>query len=635
MSTNSAAAIPNDLELKRLAAEPERPLFPLLDQAEAMLPMVLVLAFLPSLYALTYGTLTDWGALQGLAGLDYLAAGGPTDLADLTQLEPQQALRFQPPLMSWLTALGIKVTGVGHAVGAMVPAFLCTAGLIVSVYVLGRRLGTERLALISAGLLAFNPLILAGAQEPVPQSATVFAAVLALAGVITHWQKSSSLVSYQLLLAGISLGLCLLAGGAVAVAVVAVIVLYVVLWKCTDRRVTRSGIVSDRIRFSRRMAFRSTLVLVATAFAVGGWDVLLLSSRYGSQFWEGWLAAAGITPAVIAGSAPPLTLDRVWDLCHLAWPLLGLTLLGLWAIVRDIYRGDEEAARRHRGLLGVWCLVALGLALWTGAAPSGGNAAQVWTTLLAVPLVMTAALGILQIAERRVGFGVALAACAFSLAVVAADRWFPARDEIGAGATVGPGAHTLQAVLAPTLLTGIIACLAGFIAAERERSRRLVLSGLVTAILMVNVAWGLDAVRRTEVGDRQLQELRAGLERFTPIDRLVFVDLSPTGNRVTFRPPPQMLFALRSLWPAAELSTVTSWDAPLPARGPQSPTSNGQVLFVGLSPRGRVRGSSPAAGLKAATTPLYYRDLEVVAFVGDRLAPARSADAADFRTSNH
>jgi hypothetical protein len=63
--------------------------------------------------------------------------------------------------------------------------------------------------------------------------------------------------------------------------------------------------------------------------------------------------------------------------------------------------------------------------------------------------------------------------------------------------------------------------------------------------------------------------------------------------------------------------------------------SNGQVLFVGLSPRGRVRGSSPAAGLKAATTPLYYRDLEVVAFVGDRLAPARSADAADFRSSNN
>ena len=43
MSTNGAAAIPNDLELKRLAAEPARPLFPLLDQAEAMLPLVLVL----------------------------------------------------------------------------------------------------------------------------------------------------------------------------------------------------------------------------------------------------------------------------------------------------------------------------------------------------------------------------------------------------------------------------------------------------------------------------------------------------------------------------------------------------------------------------------------------------------------
>jgi len=630
MSTNVAAAIPNDLELKRLAAEPARPLFPLLDQAEAMLPLVLVLAFLPSLYALTYGTLTKWGALQGLVGLDYLATGGPVDLADLARLEPQQSLRFQPPLMSWLTALGIKITGVGHAVGAMVPAFLCTAGLVVSVYVLGRRLGGERLALVSAGLLAFNPLILAGAQEPVPQSATMFAAVLALAGVITHWQKSSSLVSYQLLLAGIALGLCLLAGGAIAMAVVAVIVLYVVLWKCTDRRVTRSGIVSDRIRFSRRMAFRSTLVLVATAFAVGGWDVLLLSSRYGSQFWEGWLGSAALTK-----SARPLALDRVWDLCRLAWPLLGMTLLGLWAIVRDIYRGDEEAARRHRGLLAVWSLVALGLALWTGAAPSAADAAQIWATFLAVPVVMTAALGTLQIAERRVGFGMALTACAMSLAVVAADRWFLAHHEIGAGTTIGPGDHTLHALLAPALLTGLIAGIAWFVADGRERSRRVVLSGLLAAILLVNVAWGLDAVRRTEVGDRQLQELRVGLERFAPVERLVFVDLSPAGNGVTFQPPPQLLFVLRSLCPTAKVSSVTAWDAPLPAPDTPSPVANDAVLFVGLSPRGRARGSSPAAGFRAATSPLYYRDLEIVAFVGDRLTRSRSADAADVRTSNN
>ena len=36
-------------------------------------------------------------------------------------------------------------------------------------------------------------------------------AVLALAGAVAHWQKSSSLASVQLLLGGIALGLCLLA----------------------------------------------------------------------------------------------------------------------------------------------------------------------------------------------------------------------------------------------------------------------------------------------------------------------------------------------------------------------------------------------------------------------------------------
>jgi len=632
MSTNGASAIPSDRELKQLAAEPARPLFPLLDQAESMVPLVVVLAFLPSLYALVNGTLTEWGALQGLAGIDCLTTGGPVVPSDVAVPGQSDLLRFQPPLMGWMTALGMRIAGAGQALGALAPAFLCTAGLVMSGYILGRRLGGERLGLVSAGLLAFNPLILAGGQEPVPQSAAVLAAVLALAGVVTHWQKSSSLVSYQLLTAGIALGLCLLSGGAIAVAVLAVVLLYVLLWKCTDRRVARSGIVSDRIRFSRRMALRSTLVLAATAFAVGGWEIMFLSSRYGSEFWDGWLASTGIH---FSEGQRSLGFDRLWGACRVALPLAGLTAVGMCVAVRDIYRGDEEAARRHRGLLLVWIAVALGLALWTGVAPAGADASQIWGTFLTVALVITAALGILQIAERRVGFALALSGCAISLAAVAAGRWLPTQNAVGLLAASVPVIQSLPDLVAAVLAAVSIIGVGWFVARGYETRRRAVLSGLLLAIVLVYAGWGMGAVRRTEVGDRELQELRAGLERLVPYQRLVLVDLSPAGDEDKPLPPPQLLFVLRSLQPVAEVRYVTSWEAARRESETRQPASTADSLFVSLSAHGRGRSSGPAAGLKAATPPLQYRDLDVVAFISDRVSASRTAEAAELRSSNN
>jgi 4-amino-4-deoxy-L-arabinose transferase-like glycosyltransferase len=56
--------------------------------------------------------------------------------------------------VSWLTALALWLFGVGHSAGHVASAYLCTAGLIMSTYLLARRLGGERLGLLSALLLA-------------------------------------------------------------------------------------------------------------------------------------------------------------------------------------------------------------------------------------------------------------------------------------------------------------------------------------------------------------------------------------------------------------------------------------------------------------------------------------------------
>src|SRR5262249_55850443 len=221
----------DDTSIGKLAEEPARPLFPLLGRAEAMVPLVVVLAFLPALYAVDHRTLSDAGAWEGLSGLRCLTAGNLTEFVDPAAGDAEHPYPFQPPLMSWLNALGMKLIGAERAMALVASAYLCTAFLIVAGYVLGRRIGAEQLGLVAVFLLAMNPQILAGAQEPVPQSVACLLALLCLAAVVAHWQKSSGVISYQLLLGGLALGLCLLAGGPLAVAVVLIVVAYVACWK--------------------------------------------------------------------------------------------------------------------------------------------------------------------------------------------------------------------------------------------------------------------------------------------------------------------------------------------------------------------------------------------------------------------
>src|SRR5262245_31734352 len=231
MSKLSSSTI-DDTTIGQLAEEPERPLIPLLSRAEAMIPLVVVLGFLPALYAVNHRTLTEPGAWEALISLRCLEAANPAEFVDPAAIDPLNPCRFHPPLTNWLTALSMNLAGVGNDAGRLAVAYLCTAGLVVADYVLARRFGGEELGLVTAGLFAFHPRILEGAQESVPQSAACFLALLALAGAVAHWQKSSSVASYQLLLGGFALGLCLLAGGPVAVAVVLILLGYVLWWRC-------------------------------------------------------------------------------------------------------------------------------------------------------------------------------------------------------------------------------------------------------------------------------------------------------------------------------------------------------------------------------------------------------------------
>jgi 4-amino-4-deoxy-L-arabinose transferase-like glycosyltransferase len=631
MNATPSGTIDDDA-LGQLARERRLPLMPLLTQAEAMVPLVIVLAFLPALYAIHHRTLSEAGAWEGLAGLHCMSARNLPEFVDTAALDPENPYRYQPPLMTWLNEIGMHIAGAGSVAGSLGAAYLCTAGLVVAGYVLARRLGGEALGLITAGLLAFNPVVLEGAQEAVPQSAACLFAVLALAGAVAHWQKSPVVTSYQLLLGGLALGACLLAGGPVALAVLLIVLLYVVLWKA-DARLRRSlGIARERSPFSRRPALRSTIVLAATAFAVGGWHVLLMSTRYGLDFWQSWWTV----PQTAAGAVAELEghawhLDTLWEFNRLALPLLGMSLLGFVTIVRDLFRAEDDPARQHRGLLVVWVVVALPAWLVSrGFLDANAPSVRTWETLLAIPLVIAAALALIEIAERRISFSIALVFGLLSLAGTAIYV-----DQRLTGASVRSVIPLIGGIhLSPSgaALLGVIAA-AGFVlaryAAGQDAPRRTVLTGILAAIVAANCIWGVLAVRRTSTGDRELEGLRTGLTRLDSdrrVARSTFVDLTPPAAEAVALPA-QLVYVLASQWPRAEIRRVTSWEEGV------SEMPNGDdeaaTVFIAWSPRGGVRGVAPPVDLKLAAPPFTYHGLEVVAYLREPAPRAAAEESID------
>jgi 4-amino-4-deoxy-L-arabinose transferase-like glycosyltransferase len=618
----SASSPLNDRLLRELATEPPKPLFPALRQAEAMAPLVIVLAFLPTLYALAHRTVTEAGARQGLMSLNCLAAKNLAEFIDPAVNGPPSSLVYQPLLMNWFTALALNVFGVGHVAGYLASAYLCTAGLIMSAYVFGRRLGGDRLGLLAALLLAFNPHVLKLAQEPVPQSAAALFAVLALAGAVAHWQKSSSLASIQLLLGGIALGLCLLAGGPVAIAVVLILMTYATWWKIDGWRRIPTEPGFDRSQLGRSMAVRSVLILSLTGFAVGGWRALLMGSRYGADFWQSWL---GFRLMPSTGLVPPPTGVGFKQLIlqgnYLVLPLSILSLVGAGVILGELLRRTEDPGRRHRGLLIVWIVVATGL--WIVRAAGGSAAAPVtefWTIMLIVPLSMSAAVGLLAVIDRRIPFAgvvaIALVTCLNVAWIVSRGNEPRALYELAVDRSDLWVLVSSVAVIAAAVATSLL-----WPSLSIETRRRGILVGIVLGAIAANCIWGGVAVRRSNSGDRELEDLRAGLARVASVTRwTLVVPVQPA--LVAPQPPAQLIYLLRSLWPSVVMTRVDSWEslaAELSAEPPGG--SREQHLIVTWSPYGRVRPTVPAGLLKAAAPPCLYRDHEVAGFFPGESSP--------------
>jgi 4-amino-4-deoxy-L-arabinose transferase-like glycosyltransferase len=617
---STTQAVLSDRELEQLAGDPPRPLFPLLrSAAEAMFPLAVALAFLPALYAIGVRPVTDAGALEGLEALRFLSHSRGGDASFAHGLEQLDALDFEPPLMRWLTGLSLKFFGIGTEVGLVAAPFLCTAGLLLACYSFGRRLGGEYLALMSVMFLAFHPLILEGAQQPVPQSAAILFALLTVVGMIAHWQKSPTVISYHGLLGGISLGLCLLAGGAIALAVVAILILHVALWQIEARWRRATATIWDRSQCTGRMAVWSIAVLVVTAFALAGWHVMLLRTRTSGDFWTQWLMppATGSTQKV-GRLASFFSVHS--DLAPLVFPFMGLSLVGLGTILRDLRDGCDDSHLRHRVILFPWIFVAfLGCCVAYGPARASESTLLLWESLLVVPFAVAAAVGLIEIAERRVRVEVALVAGLLALVHLALlSQPLFGEPLFGLAATPDPVSVPMQSILGNPLkvvavvVLGIV--LMRFVKID-ETHCRSVLSAMLIGVVLLNFFRGTQVPHESGRSHRELEQLREGIARQTDVSRMTFFGLARPESGVMKEPPARLIYSLVSLWPDASFKFArSSEDAVAGPAPPEAEQSMRQSLIVAWSPRGVTRSSLPHSTLKLVAPPFIFDDLEIAVY---------------------
>ncbi|HET6323317.1 MAG TPA: hypothetical protein VFG04_01360, partial [Planctomycetaceae bacterium] len=335
----------DDARLLQLAAHRPKDAFPILERAASLTPLVLVLTFLPGIVALQAATLSERDAQWRLKGLEVSTVPSIFDAVDPAAASSVTLLKFQPPLSTWFSAAADRwLPFDAHALPLF--DYLSAASLIPACFFCMSRLAGRRVGFITAALAAFHGTFLEQYQHAGPNALAVSAALFAFWGFFGHLWLANELVSIDLLIGGLSLGVCLLAGGPLAIVVVIVLLLASLLRiepyvGSRQGGLGRSGAttVSPRGRrlWSTWHAVRSLGVMTATAFAAGGWWELMMLYSYGRAFATGWLFAMPTSPNVALDPDDPLHVARIaqqicGELLSAGGALAGLTVLGLWIV---------------------------------------------------------------------------------------------------------------------------------------------------------------------------------------------------------------------------------------------------------------------------------------------------------------
>lgn len=377
----------DDSRLTELAVEPPERLFPVLDRAAAMAPLVVLMAVLPGLTSLAVVPLE-----RAVVGVE----ASPPPVADPEIRSPWGRWVAAQPWRDWLSLDGLPANWL-----PVVPAYLASVALIWMVWHAARGLFGARTGLLAVvAVCCHTPVVMLGRTlEPLALSAVV--ATATVTGFVAHLQRTNRSLSVCLLVAVLGLATTLLLAAPLACPVVVLLVTAVICHPAGELGVWGNGTAVTRTPVAGRWHGPVSVLLVigGAAVLVSTWELKVVQSLTNSE------TLVGISRGL---SGWPVPIDRLDWLRTLGW-LGGPLLLGIVDVTRDVFGSDRE--RRPVAVLAMaWAMLvplAIGLA-------ESGYPLRLAEAFVVIPLAVLVARGVESICDRRVTVGPVVAATCLS-----------------------------------------------------------------------------------------------------------------------------------------------------------------------------------------------------------------------------
>ncbi|MDB5391045.1 MAG: hypothetical protein JWM11_6691 [Planctomycetaceae bacterium] len=601
-------------ELLQRAATPRIEWFPVPRHAAALQPLIWLLACVPILVALLQTPWTEESAQWGLRSLRLLSAAEWGDFLDPGDTRPDGTLRLESPLMTWISAASLSSLGPSHLVSVILPAIVCVFAYVMVAYAISFSLGGAWVGLLTAFLVATHPDTWRLVHRPTSLTVGLLCSIVSLWSFQRHIDSKSTVWSRWLLTGSIALGGCFLSHGPLTLVTLFLSVLYVT-------SVPKCGTMSRRIIPLNRKAgcpdwrsWKSFAVWLASGMLIGGWWPLMMSLLHGSEFWTVWIGMVADAPATVI----PIDQIHNWSEQAKFWfretaalmPLMsGFVLLGGYRMWRIVWKNQEPAQRRAQYFLMLWMLAAV--VLWQFSLLGFEISflkRSTWTSYVVLPASMLAAGGLLEIGERRAGFGTALAAYGVGVAV-AVWRYR------GLWLDVSKFWNQFALVVSLAILFGGCFWLTlRFIYGNELRQRGLVRGG-IWSLLLVHCAWGINLLPlnlepRVPSGQQPLLQFWTDLRNWRG-EHPESIHESGELILMTSDKSQRLQYVVQSVWPHREFKRVSSWDA-IP---PPHPHSGSRVIVTYGSQDLLLPSASTAESpLVPIIASRIYRDGELTAY---------------------
>ncbi len=572
----------SDQELLQQSVEPALDLFPVMRRAKVMSPLVVLLVMVPGLLAFhsyRIDELSAWFGLQCLGKVGLIS-------------ENSSALISQPPLVRWLYTGLLSV--IGHWSSSLVLfSFFSTSCMLFAAYRLARKACNARYAIVFCFLLSFHPVVINQVQLIESPAFPILFVLLTLWGFLGHIQSESGVVSYKLLCGGISLGLCLLAGGSLAIGVLIVLGIYII--NPADLLSNRSSTEGKKLPVLKQAirAWKSLVILAFTGFAVGGWWELMTASQV-NGFWAKWFAGPGQPQISLYWQSEFYPTYYFRDLISTMGFLMGFALFGMLHGMKRILNpaGDQKEIAWLRLVL-IWLLC--GFIFWWGVQflPQMNTSTRaMWKLFFIVPMLAIVTWEFQQIALRHVSYPTVLSV--FTLGVLSVIF-----INASHGNTLHPQVTDVFLQQIMVLGLSLVMLLWYSHRFRKEYGHRIIEVALVLALSFLHVVSGFYSVPKPNPVGERLLHFEHQLRLTEKVDECILVSDST--------PPLELTFLLFFLWDDIDLNqiqgTVLMQDLGLPEM-----TEPSRTTVPNLS-------SKKQAVVRWGVTPVALRNIVNAGFV--------------------